>query len=129
MNAALATGFYAFAVASLVLRVARVSAKMLAIQCALARVHGVVYAFDQSRSNLLDVQVPRLALSAFPLALLGTATHRLVTKFGASDGGRVFMASNPFRVFAVRKLLLYLFLTFDGLQVFKQMAEYDESSG
>jgi len=46
MDAALAAWLFTLAVAPLVLGVARVSTKVLAIQRAFARVVGMIYAFD-----------------------------------------------------------------------------------
>ena len=114
MDAVLTTGLFALAVASLVLGVARVSTRVLAIQRAFARVVGVIHAFDQSRPNLVNVQIQLLTPPTSSLALLGTAAHRLVTQFGANGRGWIFMASNLFRVFAVRELLQDLLLTLDG---------------
>jgi hypothetical protein len=50
VNAALAARFLTLAVASLVLGMARASARVLTIQCALARMLGVVYARNYTRS-------------------------------------------------------------------------------
>ena len=96
VNAALAAGLLALAVASLVLRMARTSAKVLAIQRTLARVLGVVYACDRSRPNLIDIQVQLLTLPASSLTLPGTAAHRLVAEFDAISRGWVLVASNLF---------------------------------
>lgn len=101
VDTTLAAGFLALAVTPLVLRVARASTQVLAIQRTFARVLGMVNAFDWSRSNLVDVQVQPLTLSASSLAPFGTAVHRFVTWFGAGDGGWVLMANNEFRMFAV----------------------------
>ena len=128
VGATLAAGLLAFAVASFVLVMARNPAKVLTIQHALARVLDVVYTCNQSQPNFADVQTPCLALSTSSIALPGTAAHRFVTRFGASNRGRVLVASNLFRVFAVREPLLHHLLTFDGLQVLKLVAEHDESS-
>ena len=117
VNAALTAGLLALAIASFVLGVARSSTKMLAIQRTLARVFGVVYACYRSRPNLIDVQVQFLASPASSLAFPGTAAHRFVTELGAISERRVLMASNSFRVFAVRELLLNHLLTLDGSQV------------
>ena len=125
MDTSLTTGLLALVVASLVLGVARVSTKVLAIQSALARVPGVIYAFDESRSSLVDVQIALLTLPTSSLAFVGTATHGFVTQCGASDGGWILMASNLFRMLTERKLLLDQFPTFDGRQVLEEMAEYD----
>ena len=57
VNAALAAGLLALAVASFVLRMARASTRVLAIQRTLAMVLGVVYACNRPRPNLVDVQV------------------------------------------------------------------------
>lgn len=89
VNATLAARFLALAVASFVLGVARLSAKMLAIQRPLARVLGVIYTCDRSWPNLVDAQVQLPTSSAFSLALPGTAAHLLVAKFGAINGGWV----------------------------------------
>ena len=128
VNAALAAGLLALAVASFVLGVTWSSAKMLTIQRTLARVFGVVYACDRSRSNLLDVQVQFLTLPASSLTFPGTATHRFVTEFGASCRGWVLVTSNLFRVFAVWELLLNHLLTLDGLQLLEQAAGRNENS-
>ena len=128
VDAALATGLLAFAVAPLILRVARASTKVLTIQRTLTRVLGVVNALDSSRPDLVDVQIPLLTFSTSSLALLGTAAHRLVTNFGTSGGGWVLRASNLFRMFAVRQFLHDLFLTSDGPQVLEKIAECDENS-
>ena len=69
---------------------------MLAIQRTLARVLGVVYALDQSRPNLVNVQILLLTISTPSLAFLGTAAHRLITQFSANSGGGVLVASNLF---------------------------------
>jgi len=114
VNATLAAGLLALAVASFVLGVARLSAKMLAIQCSFARVLGVVYASDRSRPNFVDVQIQLLTSSTSSLALPGTAAHWLVAKFGTISGGWVLVARNPFRMFAVRELLLDHLLTLEG---------------
>ena len=101
VGATLAAGFLALAVTPLVLRMARTSTKVLAVQHALARVLCVFNAFDWSRSNLVDVQVQLLTLSASSLAFFGTAVHRFATWFGTGAGGWVLMAKNKFRMFAV----------------------------
>jgi hypothetical protein len=119
MDTTLAAGFFALGVASLVLGVARTSTKMLAIQCALARVPGVVYAFDRSRTNLGNVQVQFLTLATSSFALLGAAPHGFVAKSSASDGSRVFMTGNLSRMFAVWELLQDHLLTLDGCQILK----------
>jgi hypothetical protein len=119
MDTTLAAGLFALGVASLVLGVARTSTKMLAIQCALARVPGVVNAFDRSRTNLVNVQVQFLTLPASSFALLGAAPHGFVAKFSASDGSRVLMTGNLSRMFAVWKLLQDQLLTLDGCQILK----------
>ena len=128
MGATLAAGFLALAVTPLVLRVTRTSTKVLAVQRALARVLCVFNAFDWSRSNLIDVQVQLLTLSTSSLALFGTAVHRSVTWFGTDDGGRVLMANNRFRMFAVWQILLDHFVTLYGRQVLEQVAGRGESS-
>ena len=117
MDAALTATLLALAVASLVLGMAWASTEVLAVQRALARVLCVVYTFDQSRSNLVDVQIPLLTLPASSLALLGTTAHGLTTQFGAGDGGWFLVASNLLRMLAVWKLLLDHFLALDGPQV------------
>ena len=94
VGALLTAGLLTVVVASLVLGMARAPAKVLAIQLALARVLGVDYAFDSPRPDLVGVQIPRLTLPTPCLALLETAVHKLVTRFGASDGRWVLMASN-----------------------------------
>ena len=126
VDATLAAGFLALAVTPLVLRVTRTSTKVLAVQRALARVLCVFNAFDWSRSNLIDVQVQLLTLSTSSLALFGTAVHRSVTWFGTDDGGRVLMANNRFRMFAVWQILLDHFVTLYGRQVLEQVAGCDE---
>lgn len=128
MNATLATGLIALAIASLVLGMARTSAKVLTIQRALARVLGVVYAIDWPRTDLVDVQVQLLTFPTPVVAPLRTAAHWLVTQFRAGGGGWVPVASNLFRMFAVRELLQDHFLTLDRLQVLEQVAKNDESS-
>jgi len=128
VNAALAAGLFALAVASFVLGMARNFANMLAVQQTLARVLGVIYAGDRSRRNPFGVQIQLLTLPTFSLALRGAAAHRLVAQFGARNGGRVPVASSSFRMFAVWKLLQDLFLTLDGSQVFEQVAAHSESS-
>ena len=127
VGATLTAGFLALAVAPLVLRVARASTQVLAIQRTLTGVLGVVNAFDWSRSNFIDVQVQPLTLSASPLALFGTAVHRFVTQFGTGDGGWVLMANNKFRMFAVRQIFLDHFVTLYGPQVLEQVAGRSES--
>ena len=117
MGTTLAAGLFALGVASLVLGVARTSTKMLAIQCALARVLGVVYAFDRPRTNLVNVQVQFLTLPASSFALLGAAPHGFVAKFSASDGSRALMTGNLSRMFAVWELLQDHLLTLDGCQI------------
>ena len=79
VDATLAAGLLALTITLLVLWMARPRTRVLAIQSMLARVFGVVTTFNQSRSNLVDVQIQLLTLPASSLALLGTATHRLVT--------------------------------------------------
>ena len=128
MDTTLAAGLFALGVASLVLGVARTSTKMLAIQWALARVLGVVYAIDWPRTDLVDVQVQLLTFPTPVVAPLRTAAHWLVTQFRAGGGGWVPVASNLFRMFAVRELLQDHFLTLDRLQVLEQVAKNDESS-
>ena len=128
MNITLAAGFLALVVASFVLGVAWSSAKVLTIQRTLARVLGVICACDRSRPTLVDVQVQLLTLTTFPLALAGTATHRFVTKLGASYPCWVLVASNLFRMFAEWELLLDHLLTLDGSQVLEQVALYDKNS-
>ena len=119
MDATLAAGFFALGVASLVLGVARTSTKMLAIQCALARVPGVVYAFDRSRTNVVNVQVLFLTLATSSFAFLGAAPHGFIAKFSASDGSRVFITGNLSQMFAVWELLQDHLLTLDGCQILK----------
>jgi len=128
VNATLAAGLLALAVASFVLGVARLSAKMLAAQHTLARVPGVVYTRDRSRPTLVDVQIQLLTSSAFSYALPGTAAHWLIAEFGAINGGRALVARNSFRMFTVRELLLDHPLTLDEFQVLEQVAVHDESS-
>ena len=117
MGTTLAAGLFALGVASLVLGVARTSTKMLAIQCALARVLGVVYAFDRPRTNLVNVQVQFLTLPTSSFALLGAAPHGVVAKFSASDGSRALMTGNLSPMFAVWELLQDHLLTLDGCQI------------
>ena len=126
VSVVLAAGLPALIVTSFVLGVAWLSAKMLAIQRPLARVLGVIYTCDRSWPNLVDAQVQLPTSSAFSLALPGTATHRLVAKFGAISGGRVLVTWNSFRMFTVRELFLDHLLTLDGSQVLKQIAVRDE---
>ena len=70
VDATLAAGLLALPVASLVLGVARAPTKVLTVQHTLARVLGMVHARDYSRRNLVDVQIPLLALPAPSIALL-----------------------------------------------------------
>jgi len=88
----------------------------------------MVYAFDWSRPNLVDVQIPLLTFPTSSLALLGTTTHRFITQFRAIGGAWVLVTSNLLRMFAVRELLQDHLLTLYGLQVLEQVAESDKSS-
>jgi len=128
VDAALTTGLLALVVTPLVVGVARASTKVLAIQRTLAGVLGMFYAFDWSRPDLVDVQIPLLTFPASSLALLGAAVHRFITQFRAIGGAWVLVASNLFRMFAIRELLQDYLLTLDGLQVLEQVAESDKSS-
>lgn len=119
MDTTLAAGLFALGVASLVLGVARTSTKMLAIQCTLTRVLGVVCAFDWSRTNLVNVQVQFLTLPTSSFALLGAAPHGFVAKLGASDGSWVLMAGDLCRMFAEWELLQDHLPTLDGSQILK----------
>lgn len=101
MNATLTAGLFAFAVAPFVLGMTWTSAKVLAVQCAFARVLGVIYTRNRPRPNCVDIQVQLLTLPTSSLALPGTAAHRFVAKFGASGGGWVLVASHLFRMLAV----------------------------
>lgn len=96
VNAALTAGFFALAVAPLVLRMAWESTKVLAIQRTLARVLGVVYALDRTRPNFVNVQIPPLTIVAFPSAVFRTAAHWLIAQFNAYSGGGILEASNLF---------------------------------
>ena len=69
VNPTLVTGLLAL-VASFILGVARLPAKILAIQRSLARMLGVVYACDRSRLDLVGVQVELLAFPHLPLHFL-----------------------------------------------------------
>ena len=114
MDTTLAAGLLAFAVTSFVLGMTRASATVLTIQCTFARVLGVVYTCDRSRSNRVEVQVQLLTLPAPSLALLRTAAHWLIAHFFAVGQGWIFVTSNLFPMIAVWKLLQDFLLTFDG---------------
>ena len=126
VNAALAAGLLALVVTSFVLGVARTSAEVLAVQRTFARVFGVVDTRDRSRPNLVHLQVQLLTLSTSSLALLRTAAHLFVAEFCTSSGGRVLVASDLFRMFAVREFLLDYLLALDGFQAVEQVTVHDE---
>ena len=69
MNPMLVAGLLAL-VASFILGVARLPAKILAIQRSLARMLGVVYACDRSRLDLVGIQAELLASPHLPLHFL-----------------------------------------------------------
>ena len=123
VDTTLAAGFFALAVASLILGVALTPAKVLTIQCTFAIVFDVFDAGDSSRSTPFDIQVSFLTLPAFSLTLCGTTAHGLITKLSAFGGGWILVASNLFRVLAVGKLLQDLLLALHGVQIFELVAE------
>ena len=75
MDTALAAGLLAFAVAPFVLGMTRAAAKVLTIQCAFARMLGVVYAYDRSRSICVVGQVQPMTFPTSSLALVRTTVH------------------------------------------------------
>ena len=119
VGTASAARLFALVVTSLVFWVAGAPATVLAIQHALARVLGVVYAQDWSRRNIVGGPAQCLTFPASPLAYfrLMAAVHWLVTKLGTIDGGWVLITSDPFRMFTEREFLLDGLLTVDGRQI------------